>query len=628
VLAGLLVPLNAFFVLFMSYERNIYDPTLVALFWNVLFLLVVVRLINQALLRWRPAAAFSPAELLALWALMAVATSATGLDSMQCTFLAMQGAFRFASPENHWDSLFLKQIPQALTVSQAGALDRIWLGGTSLFEARNLTVWAGPVARWWALMTILWAAPIGLIQLLRKRWIEQEKMGFPIVHLPMELAGERVPWLRSPVFWCAAAAPAFINLLGGLHTYWPAVPSLPTAMWDARLDMGRYLAAYGRPWNAAGYMLYTCLYPFIIGLGLLLPGELCLSLWFFFLFWRVEKIGASWLGLEAQWDSHYYFAAGGYLALVGFPLYAARHQLAGLVARAWRRAAREPDEPLSPGASVGLFLAGFVALVVIGVSVGLSPPVALAFFLQYFVMAVIIGRIRAEMGLPTHELERWGPAWLQSTVVGPRVLGLRNMTVLSLFYGFTRGMRNIPFPHQFEGLYFASRTKLDGRRLLLATVGFIALGLAWAWFWTLFLSHSRGLGTYRGAFHTWFAQETWTQLAGWLNADKPVAWGRVGQGAIGFVGYWAIMAVRSRWLAWPLHPAGFALSTTWYMSHMWFPMFLAWGLKAMTARWGGLSGVRALPIVAYGLILGDVGTGALWIIYAMVRHVPAYAFWQ
>jgi len=71
VLAGALVPLNAFFVLFMSYERNIFDPTLVALFWNVLFLLVVVRLINQALLRWRPAAAFSPAEtakLVMVWA--------------------------------------------------------------------------------------------------------------------------------------------------------------------------------------------------------------------------------------------------------------------------------------------------------------------------------------------------------------------------------------------------------------------------------------------------------------------------------------------------------------------------------------------------------------------------------
>jgi hypothetical protein len=628
VLASLLVPLNAFFVLFMSYERNIFDPTLVALFWNVLFLLVVVRLINQALLRWRPAAAFSPAELLALWVLMAVATSGTGLDSMQCTFLAMQGAFRFASPENHWEGLFLRHIPAALTVSNGAALDRIWNGGSSLLVLRNLTVWAGPVARWWALMTVLWATPIGLIQLLRKRWIEQEKMGFPIVHLPIELANHRVSWLKSPVFWTAAAVPVVINFLGGLHTYYPAVPSIPTAMWDARLDMGRFLVGFGRPWDAASYMLYTCLYPFIIGLGLLLPGELCLSLWFFFLFWRVEKIAASWLGFNAAWDSHYPVAAGGYIALVGFPLWAARHHLRAMLAQAWRRTGWEAGEPFGSGAAIAIFLIGFVLLVLMGVSGGLSPPVAAAFFLQYFVMVVIIGRIRAEMGLPTHELERWGPSWLQSTLVGPRVLGVRNMTTLSLFYGFTRGMRNIPFPHQFEGLYFASRTGLNGRRLLLATVAFIALGLGWAWFWTLFLSCNRGLGTYRGAFHTWFAQETWTQLAGWLRADAPVAWGRAGAGVVGFVGYWAIMALRSRWLAWPLHPAGFALSTTWYMSHMWFPMFIAWSLKATVARWGGLSGVRALPIVAYGLILGDVGTGALWIIYAMVRHVPAYAFWQ
>ena len=628
IIAGLLVPLNAFFVLFMSYERNVFDPTLVALFWNVLFLLVVVRLVNQALLRWRPAAAFSPAELLALWVLMAVATSGAGLDSMQCTFLSMQGAFHFASPENHWDSLFLRHIPAALTVSDYGALHRIWNGGSSILEARNLTVWAGPVARWWALMTVLWATPIGLIQLLRKRWVEQEKMGFPIVHLPVELASNRIPWLSNPVFWCAAAVPALINLLGGLHTYYPTIPCFPTAMFDARLDIGRYLAGLGRPWDAASYMLYTCFYPFIIGLGLLLPGELCLSLWFFFLFWRVEKIGASWLGSPAQWDSHYPVAAGGYLALVGFPLWAARHQLGKAFTQAWRREAREPGEPLSSTAAVAILVAGLALLVWVGVSVGLTLPVAVAFFTQYFVMAMVIGRIRAEMGLPTHELERCGPAWMQSTILGPRVLGMRNMSTLSLFYGFTRGMRNIPFPHQFEGQYFASRTGLNGRRMLLATVPFIALGLGWSWFWTLFLSYNRGLGTYRGAFHTWFSQETWNQLGGWLGTNAPVAWGKVGAGAIGFAGYWGVMALRSRWLSWPLHPAGFALSTTWYMSHMWFPMFIAWGLKSATARWFGLPGVRTLPVVAYGLILGDVGTGALWIIYAMIRHVPAYAFWQ
>jgi len=627
-LAALLVPLNAFFVLFMSYERNIFDPTLVALFWNVLFLLVVMRLLNQALMRWRPAAAFSPAELLALWVLIAVATSGAGMDSMQCTFMTMQGAARFASPENHWESLFLRYVPSAFTVGQPEALDRIWNGGSSILDLDNLRVWAGPVLRWWAFMTILWSAPIGLIQLLRRRWVEQEKMGFPIVHLPMELAQRRIPWLRSPVFWGAAAVPIVINALGGLHTYYPAVPSIPTAMWDARLDIGRFLAGLGRPWDAAAGMLYTCLYPFIIGLGLLLPGELCLSLWFFFLFWRVEMVVASWLGFQQQWDGPYTVATGSYLALVGFPLWAARHQLRGLVARGFRSAQRDEGEPISYRAALVIFGAGFALLVWAGVSARLSFPVAVAFFAQYFLMAVIIGRIRAEMGLPTHELERMGPTVLQGTILGPRVLGVQSLTSLSVFFGFTRGMRNIPFPHQFESLYFASRTGLDGRRLLLATAPFISLGLLWSWFWTLFLSYNRGLGTYRGPFHTWFAGESWYQLAGWINTDAPVAWPRIGAGALGFAAYWTIMVLRSRWVGWPLHPAGLALSTTWYMAHMWFPMFIAWSLKSVTARWIGLRGVRALPIVAYGLILGDVGTGALCIIYAMIRHVPAYAFWQ
>jgi len=627
-LAAVLVPANAYCVLFMPYERNIFDPTLVALFWNVLFLLGVLRAINQALLRWRPRAAFSRAELLSLWVLLAVATSGAGMDSMQCTFMTMQGAARFAGRENQWDELFLDRVPPAFTVSDEDALDRLWAGHSSIFDRGNLRVWIGPVARWWVFMTVLWTAPIGLIQLLRKRWVENEKMGFPIVQLPQDLSMERLRWLNQPTFWLAAAVPVFINLLNGLHTYHPVVPSIPTAMFDPRLDLGRHLVGLGRPWSAAGGMLFTCFYPFILGLGLLLPAELCLSMWFFFLMWRVEMVVAAWLGFNQVWDAPYTVSAGGYLALNGFPLWAARRHLWTLVARAFQSSRRDPGEPLSPRAAVALFATGFVVLVWFGRTAGLSLPVAVAFFAQYFLMTLIIGRIRAEMGLPTHELERMGPTVLQGTLLGPQALGLQNLTSLTVFFGFTRGMRNIPFPHQFEGLHFADRVKLDGRRLLLATVPFIALGLGWAWFWTLFLSYNRGLGTYRGPFHTWFAGEAWNQLAGWLNTNAPPAKGRIGAGLLGFALYWAVMTVRTRWLAWPLHPAGFALSTTWYMAHMWLPMLLAWTLKTLTSRWLGLSAVRGLRLVAYGLILGDVGTGAFWIIYAMVRHVPAYAFWQ
>jgi hypothetical protein len=626
--ALVLVPVNSLFVLFMSYERNIFDPTLVALFWNVLFVVGLVRLVNGLLRRWRPGAAFSPAEMLVLWVLMAVSTSGSGMDSMQCTFMTLQGPAHLASPENHWADLFMEKVPAALTVSDEGALERIWNGGGSILEMRNLRVWAGPVFRWWLLMSVLWATPVGLMALLRKRWIEQEKMGFPIVQLPLEIVQTRARFVTRPAFWVAVSVPVLINLLNGFHTYYPQVPSFPTSMWDPRLDLGKYLAGMGRPWNASAGMFFMCLYPFILGLGLLLPAELSLSLWFFFLFWRAEMIMAAWLGFQQTWDAPYTVSAGSYLALVGFPLWAARHQLAGLLRRGVASGETGAGEPMSYRTAILVVLGGLTFVVWMGVANGLSFPVSLGFFVQYLVMGLIIGRIRAEMGMPTHELERMGPTVVQGTILGPRVLGLQNLTTLSAFFGFTRGMRNIPLPHQFEGLYFASKAGVDGRKLLWATVPFISLGLAWGWFWTLYLSYFRGLGTYRGSFHTWFSGESWYQLAGWLSTNAPMNWGRVGAGALGFVVYWGMMVVRSQFVAWPLHPAGFALSTTYYMCHMWFPMFLAWGIKVGCARWGGFGAVRGLPMIAYGLILGDVGSGALWILYAMVRHVPAYAFWQ
>ncbi len=628
VLALMLVPLNNFFILFLSYERNIFDPTLVALFWNVLFILLVVRGVNGFVHRRWPRLSLSPAEMLALWVLLCVSTSGAGMDSMQCTFMTMQGAFHFATPENHWEDLFQKLIPTTITVQDPRALERLWQGDSSILEWRNLQVWLGPVFRWWLLMSVLWTAPVGIGQLLRKRWIEQERMGFPIVQLPFAIVQPRLDFLRQSIFWVGVALPALINLLNGLHTYYPGIPSFPTAMWDARLDIGKYLAPLGRPWNAAADMFYVCLYPFILGLGLLLPAELSLSLWFFFLFWRFEMIVSAWLGFQQPADVRYSTAAGGYLALVGFPLWAARRHLAELVQRALHTSQREPGEPMSYRTALLILLLGLGVLVAMGIAYRLSPGVSLAFFIQYLFMVVIIGRIRAEMGLPTHELERMGPTTIYGTWLGPRVLSLQNLTTLSVFHGFTRGMRNIPFPHQLEGLYFAARTGLDGRKLLWATVPFISLGLAWGWFWTLFLSYNRGLGTYRGSFHTWFAGEAWNQLAGWINADAPVAWGRMLAAGLGFLGYWGLQTVRSNWVGWPLHPAGFALCTTWYMAHMWFPMCLAWLIKLACARWGGFGAVKALPLLAYGLVLGDVGTGALWIIYAMVRHVPAYAFWQ
>jgi hypothetical protein len=629
IIAVLVAPLNSYFMAFLLGPRGVEDPTVVSLFWNVVFLLVVFRLINALLLRYAPRLAFSPAELVTFFILLSVATCPSGLDTMKTTFATMQGPARFADEANNWEGLFFQYLPESMMVSDPGALERLWEGESSIFEERNYSVWLGPVFHWWLLMSCLWTAPAGLAVLLRKRWVERERMRFPIVQLPYELSQPHLPAFRHVAFWIAVGATAFISLLNGLHEFVPALPVIAVKIGQSEaMDLRRFFVAH--PWRAVG-RFHLCLYPFIIGLGLLLPAELSLSLWLFYLFWKAEAILVAWLGWTEVREFPFMKeqSFGGYLAILGFSLWAARRHFASV----WRRVltGREGDddsaEPISHRWAAGIFVAGAAAAVLLGHYIKMSPAVAIGFFVQYYAMTIIVGRIRAEMGLPTHEIERLGPTVMQGNILGPRILGLQNLTSLSLFFGFTRGLRNIPFPHQLEGVYLAKQTGGDMRRMLLATMAMVPLGVALAFFFTLYLGYRHGLGVDWARWMPWSCQEAWRQLASWLVTDEGVQWGRIWASVIGFGVYFGLMLVRTRWVWWPLHPAGFAISTTWYMAHMWFPMCIAWTAKTVVARYVGPRAMRALTAAAFGLILADVVSGSLWTLYGLFLHVPTYSFW-
>ena len=150
----IVAPVNAYFMADL-HRRGIEDPTVVSLFWNCLFMLVIFRLINSVFLRWAPRFAFSPAELLAFFILISVATCASGLDTLKTSIATMQGYAYFASPENHYEDLFGTYVPESMTVSDLPALERLWKGDSSIWDPRNWKVWGPPVLRWWALFTFI-----------------------------------------------------------------------------------------------------------------------------------------------------------------------------------------------------------------------------------------------------------------------------------------------------------------------------------------------------------------------------------------------------------------------------------------------------------------------------------------
>jgi hypothetical protein len=82
-----------------------------------------------------------------------------------------------------------------------------------------------------------------------------------------------------------------LTLINGLHFLYPAVPNL-----RLRTNIGHLFTA--NPWNAIGWTPIA-IYPWIVGIAFFIPLDLSLSVWFFYLFTKFQKIGASTFGLHS-----------------------------------------------------------------------------------------------------------------------------------------------------------------------------------------------------------------------------------------------------------------------------------------------------------------------------------------
>ena len=75
------------------------------------------------------------------------------------------------------------------------------------------------------------------------------------------------------------------------------------------------------------------------------------------------------------------------------------------------------------------------------------------------------------------------------------------------------------------------------------------------------------------------------------------------------------MALRYRFPWWPCHPIGFAAGSVYPVNIVIFPIFVAWFLKLLILRMGGIQTYRSGRPFFIGLILGHfVGAGISFIV--------------
>jgi hypothetical protein len=78
--------------------------------------------------------------------------------------------------------------------------------------------------------------------------------------------------------------------------------------------------------------------------------------------------------------------------------------------------------------------------------------------------------------------------------------------------------------------------------------------------------------------------------------------------------------MRLRFVWWPFHPIGYLFSNSLAQAMGTFPFLLAWILKVLVSRYGGLRLYRKTIPLAVGLIVGDLLNSSLWNILSLATR--------
>ena len=620
-IAFLLIPFNSYWLIQAELVRYSGHPTCISLFFNVICMLFLIILLNALLLRLCPRTALKGEELLTIYYMLCISSFIAGHDMIQVLIPQLGHAFQFVTPENEW-KLFHRYLPGWLTVRDKSALEGLYEAQVRVYPSeyvRYLRAWLPAMLIWSAFLTVLLLVMYCLNVVLRRQWMDNEKLSYPVARLPIELIndGGRLNFFRKRAVIVGLLLGALIDIINGFSFIFPSIPSIPIK----RRDIGHLFTS--EPWNAVGWFPIS-LYPFVIGMGFLIPLDLSFSCWFFYLFYKGSLVLGRAMGLargavDLRPNEQ---MLGAYIGVLGMALWRCKGYLRRVTFGAFGRDKGE-GEPMSYRNALLGILFGFTFLALFSLKAGMSPQVAVLFFIIYFLISLSITRLRAELGAPVHDL--WsvgstGPDTFAVSLFGTRGLDRRTLAVLTLYYGFNRDYRGHAAPHQMESLKIAHALKLSWNGMTTATV--IAA------FWGGVTSFWAFLHSYYGiSFGGGFGWEGFLRLQRWFFYPSSTDYRDLGFFCYGFLFTLILAGIRSRFIWFPFHPLGYALAPSWSMNLIWFPLMISWLVKLFILRYGGLRLLRGSIPFFLGLILGEFMVGGFWTLIGIFMRTPTYAFW-
>lgn len=567
--------------------------------------LLVVMAVNGLLRRLRPGLALGRGEVLVVYVMMTTGTVIASSGGIHFLVPVILAPFYFATPENKLE-LVVPYIPRWFAPQDPRAILDFYQGNAAV----PYRAWLMPTIAWTVFLLAFLGTTISLSALLRRQWVDRERLTFPTVILPLEMTRPDGQLWRNPVMWLGFLVALTVGVINNLHANWPAVPDLNVRY--IPLDQG-FSSKFAKAMSPVGISFY----PFVIGIGFLLSLDVTLSCWLFHWLGKFEAGLAAQLGMSdigtglGRFPYLFEQGAGAFLALCVFSVWFARRTIREMLQTAFSRRPPLDDsqEPLSYRTAFCAFVVCFGVLLFYCAEAGMSVPLCALVLGLSLAFLLAATRIRAETG----------NAWLFGPLMDPNRLvltalpglPLRDLTIMAYLRSVSSwDMRCQSMPHQLDAFKIAESAQLRPRQVSAAIIIAVAFAIPVALLLALRVWYSYGALGGAEPWRTKMGEVIFQEIIAQVLNPSRQAGAQLLAVAAGFVVTLVLTWVRAVYVAWPLHPIGYAMAGTNTMRTIWMPFFIAWLVKLLTLKIGGMRAYRQAIPFFLGLILGDFCCGA------------------
>ncbi|HUT33984.1 MAG TPA: DUF6785 family protein [Planctomycetota bacterium] len=572
------------------------------------FLLLVFP-VNVLLRAVRRDMAFQPWELVIIFSMGMVAAVFPSLGIIGFLLSYISAPFYYASPENFWAEWMSRTMPRWLAPSDTGRAVEWLFNGLPRGEPIPWQVWVTPLFWWSVLIAALLLCSFCTMVILRRQWVDNERLAFPLAELPMLLMEERSgsAWpavAHRPLFWFGFGIPFFVICWNMIAYFEWGFPTIPFQTWASVQFSPKFPAILCK----ANF--------FVMGFAYFTPTNILFSVWFFRLVFILEAGFFNTVGLDIgppdNWGCPFSAACGwqnwgGFLVLVLFGFWMARGHLAGVARRALglKGGVDDSREVIRyRTAVVGLLLGGAVVFAWY-VKAGMSFRVAAFFVPVGFLIYVGVTRLVAQTGL----IYLWSPITPQAATfytLGYDKMSSADRLMVGLGYCVNcNNERLIPYTAA-HNLRMAAVEPKAHRGFLLMMALAAGVSMAVGVVYTLTLCYTRGAHNF-DAFE-WSRGHEW--IFGYLAKKElnpmPTDWNRMLFMGIGAVTTGAVAVLQYRYAWWPVHPVGMAIGAGETTGYAAFSIFLTWIIKTLIIKLGGIQAYRRWRYFFVGIMVGYV----------------------